>query len=244
MHDVVDYHYYYEKFAKDLCQGIGGKVTVFDFRGHGLSSGQRRYIDSYAEYLDDLESVITQIKDKPRVFVANGMGALVLLNFILERSSKLLDGDKFVFINPLIKFKEEFVQVPNKRLTGLFNLLSYYRLDLNYERQKLIENQELGAHFDLDPLVHSFLSYSLFSEIQTMSKNVMQQSYFFNRPGEFFVSKKSDYFDLDLAKVFIKSFPSTTINLKEYATSAHNLLTSQKSNIVIKDLIECLSLSQ
>ena len=68
-------------------------IYTFDQRGHGQSPGQRGYIESWDEYRDDLERFLDLVHrrepDLPVFVFGHSQGALIALDFIINRSNHL-----------------------------------------------------------------------------------------------------------------------------------------------------------
>ena len=88
-------------------------LVRFDFRGHGESEGARQWIDSFRDYVDDLNSVATwagsALQPKPTFFVGHSLGALVSAYLLAENPSYaaglVADGGAFgpsASISPLL----------------------------------------------------------------------------------------------------------------------------------------------
>jgi alpha-beta hydrolase superfamily lysophospholipase len=65
-------------------------VYGFDLRGHGRSPGQRGYINTWAEFRDDLriflELIPTQKPEVPIFLLGHSLGAIVVLDYVLRYS--------------------------------------------------------------------------------------------------------------------------------------------------------------
>jgi acylglycerol lipase len=76
-----------------LAQGIA--VVAPDHRGHGLSGGRRTTVRRFADYSDDLATVITRARDRwpalHLVLLGHSMGGLIALDYAL-RPGTSLDG--------------------------------------------------------------------------------------------------------------------------------------------------------
>jgi alpha-beta hydrolase superfamily lysophospholipase len=64
--------------------GIG--VLAFDQRGFGASGGRRAYVDSFSEYLDDVETLIAERRalDVPVVLMGHSLGGLVAISYLVS----------------------------------------------------------------------------------------------------------------------------------------------------------------
>ena len=67
------------------------ELVRFDFRGHGHSDGDRQWIDSFRDYIDDLSAVAgwaqKELPPKPTFFVGHSLGALVAVHWLAEQPS-------------------------------------------------------------------------------------------------------------------------------------------------------------
>src|SRR5512140_1946473 len=80
----------------------GYQVALLDFRGHGQSDGRRWYIDTFADYLSDLDAFVAKLSQdgvaRDQLFVvAHSMGALIAAYWGLTRGRHV---SGFVFSSP------------------------------------------------------------------------------------------------------------------------------------------------
>jgi alpha-beta hydrolase superfamily lysophospholipase len=94
VHGYAEHSGRYAQTAADLV-AKGYAVEALDLRGHGRSSGERVYVDSYEDYLNDvdvlLERVRTQHPGKKLFLLGHSMGGGVVSSYIINRKPKL-DG--------------------------------------------------------------------------------------------------------------------------------------------------------
>lgn len=78
-------------------------VLTFDQPGHGLSSGARASIDSFAEYVNALDDVLTAAAALPRPWhlIGQSMGAAVVMEYLVQHTAD--DFAKVVLLAPLIR---------------------------------------------------------------------------------------------------------------------------------------------
>jgi len=64
----------------------GYDVLAYDLRGHGQSGGRRGYVDSFSQYLDDLEDLVIERRQLglPVVVVAHSMGGLIASTYLVQ----------------------------------------------------------------------------------------------------------------------------------------------------------------
>src|SRR5207244_2707110 len=89
---LKDHSGHYAAAATELAER-GYAVYAFDLRGHGLSEGHRVWIDSFEDYLDDLDVFVARVRaresDKPLFLFGHSMGGAIATLYTLERKPPL-----------------------------------------------------------------------------------------------------------------------------------------------------------
>lgn len=92
VHGYAEHSGRYEHVARTFV-AQGARVEAYDQRGYGRSEGRRAYVDSFDQYLADLEQVLerarTRTPDLPVFLFGHSMGGLVVLQYILEKEPDL-----------------------------------------------------------------------------------------------------------------------------------------------------------
>ncbi len=80
VHGVCEHNERYE-YITTVLNNAGYSVVRFDLRGHGKSGGERGHSESYHEYSDDLNEIISIVKkdfsDMPVYVLGHSMGAFI-----------------------------------------------------------------------------------------------------------------------------------------------------------------------
>lgn len=92
LHGICEHSGRYRQTAGYLAER-GYAVETFDLRGHGRSGGERCLVESFQEYLGDLDvflgRVHDRLPDKPVFLLGQGMGGTISLYHIITRRSRL-----------------------------------------------------------------------------------------------------------------------------------------------------------
>ncbi|MDZ4168371.1 MAG: alpha/beta hydrolase [Coriobacteriia bacterium] len=92
IHGIGEHSGRYPNLVEPLARN-GYAVWSFDQRGHGRSEGRRCHVDSWSQYLDDLDAfldlVASELPDAPQVIYGHSMGSLIALDYLLERERAL-----------------------------------------------------------------------------------------------------------------------------------------------------------
>jgi acylglycerol lipase len=92
MHGLKDHSSRYEELAMKLTDH-GVAVYAFDLRGHAHSEGVRVGVDSFEDYVSDLDIFIKRVNakehDAPMFLFGHSMGGAIVTLYTLERKPKL-----------------------------------------------------------------------------------------------------------------------------------------------------------
>ena len=128
----------------------GLSVYIFDARGHGKSPGERAFVDSYDNFLDDLDLLYARVRhrhDLPVFLFGHSMGGGIALRFILTRQPKL---NGVVLSSPLILLPDNTPKILQK-ISPLVSKLAPRLLTVSGPpNEQLAANQEVGKSFGAD----------------------------------------------------------------------------------------------
>lgn len=148
----------------------GFAFVAYDQRGHGKSDGKRGDVHSYDQLLDDLRTVIDQIKkqyDKVPLFLyGHSMGGNVVSSFLLKRDhgdirAAIITSPWFTLAFDPPRWQLSIGKLILKLAPGL---VQSNKLNPN----ELSNDQQVGVDYKNDPLVHDKISPRLFFAIHDM----------------------------------------------------------------------------
>ena len=88
-HGYLEHGLRYSEFADVLSQKHQIAVTVYDFRGHGKSSGARAFVKSWKDYHADLDAVLATLDhESPKFALGHSNGALVCLDYFSDKDNQ------------------------------------------------------------------------------------------------------------------------------------------------------------
>jgi alpha-beta hydrolase superfamily lysophospholipase len=95
VHGLKDHGARYDHVGEWLA-GRGYAIYALDLRGHGESEGERFFVDSFYEYVDDLSVFLQRVRDhepeKPLFLLGHSMGGAVASMLVLDRRPENLRG--------------------------------------------------------------------------------------------------------------------------------------------------------
>jgi len=130
------------------------QVALLDFRGHGQSDGRRWHIDSFSDYLHDLDAFVAKLSQdgvaRDRLFaVGHSQGGLIAALWAI-RHGRLLSG--VVLSSPYFKLarKPPAVKVLAGKLVG--RVVPWLPIAAGLQMSQLTSDPELQRWTDRDPL--------------------------------------------------------------------------------------------
>lgn len=119
VHGLKDHSDRYTQVAEQLTKN-GYAVYAYDLRGHGDSEGQRVWVDSFDQYIGDLEIIYDMVKkaqpNKPIYIFGHSMGGAIATTFALK-NTRSIDG--LILSAPALKAGEDI----NAFLIGVTKIL-------------------------------------------------------------------------------------------------------------------------
>jgi alpha-beta hydrolase superfamily lysophospholipase len=151
VHGLKDHSRRYGDVAKKLTLS-NYSVYAFDLRGHGDSEGQRVWVDSFSDYVDDLQTFYDLVHkkepNKPIFVFGHSMGGAIVTLFSL-RHSRPLAG--IILSGPAIQLDVNFFLRGASKVTGAL-LPTLAVMDLPEE--DFSRDPEVVKAINNDPLVY------------------------------------------------------------------------------------------
>jgi alpha-beta hydrolase superfamily lysophospholipase len=87
----------------------GFAVHALDLRGHGRSHGTRGHVDDFAEYVDDVQAHLIDVRerigDAPLFLMGHSMGGLVVASYVVTKGTDGLRG--VILSSPAIQLPDD-----------------------------------------------------------------------------------------------------------------------------------------
>ena len=143
----------------------GFTVYGFDHRGHGRSPGQRGHINSWEEFLGDVEAFLTEIRKKdtesPLFLYGHSMGGLLALSYALRHPQ----GLKGVIASGPALSQPGVSPILLTLSRIMSKLWPSFSIDTKLDVHLISRDEEVVRAYQEDPLVHSMASARLGTEL-------------------------------------------------------------------------------
>ena len=151
IHGYTEHSGRYQWVAKKFNEN-GINVHSFDLRGYGQSDGERAYIISFDQYLEDVQSFIKDLEFEGDVFMlGHSMGGLIVSRYLIEHPETKCNG--VILSGPGLKVGDDispFLVKISAVLSALFPKLKTTRLDSQF----ISRDPKVVDDYDNDPLVY------------------------------------------------------------------------------------------
>lgn len=167
LHGYMDHGGRYAEVARYLTQR-GFAATALDFRGHGKSHGQRGYVASFQQYLDDMRAGL-DLLDEPKFVLGHSNGALITLDYLASHTPTLAG---VCVTNPFLAQTHPVTGL--KRAVGTFagNYIPRLSLPSGLKAEELTDDPELQRAHKRDSLVFGNANAGWFREASAAQDRV------------------------------------------------------------------------
>lgn len=154
MHGYAEHCRRYDELSEYLLER-GHGVFRLDARGHGRSGGQRGYIRSYSEYVDDLRAFVGQVRERyprrPLFLLGHSNGGLVAIRAVQQGLSGL---EGLVLTSPLLDLRPQRKPVSAFVARWLSRALPRLPLPNGIHARDLTHDPVIREAHGADPWVH------------------------------------------------------------------------------------------
>lgn len=214
----------------------GYDVYAFDLRGHAHSKGERVYVESFTDYVTDLELFLARVKraepGKPVFLLGHSMGAAIVTRYVQTHPG----GVQGVALSAgALKVGEPAIVVGSSRLLAkLAPRAPLFQLDLD----DFSRDPQVVAASKADPLVaqggapvHTAVQIiDAIAALQAQAPDIMLPVFFMHGTADTITPPEG-------SQALYARIPSPQKSMKLYEGLAHDLLHEPEKEQVLSDLI-------
>lgn len=218
------------KYIEGLC-GHNVNIFQYDLRGHGRSSGEKAYIQSFEQYYKDLEDCISYLRDKYEmkeyILFGHSMGALITYGF----AQKFLNEDSQMPKGIILSAPPVALPGPLGKAVGLIPdsivaKLASYKASLPLgglvDLKHLSHRQEIAKEYVEDKFNHLKLHTKLLLELVKESRSVFAKPLGHDLPLYCAYGTRDGVVDPDALKNYFTNI-QTQVHLKAIDGAYHEI---------------------
>jgi alpha-beta hydrolase superfamily lysophospholipase len=175
-HGFAEYSGRYAHVA-DHFANEGIAVYALDHRGHGLSEGHRGHVDSFDDYLADLDTFFEMVKEmekgKKIFLLGHSMGGAISVAYALKYPKKMKG---LILSSPWLKTANPPAPELVQQIVALSQSNPTQDLPAPVEPKNLTHDTAVCEAYDKDPLVFKTLTARFIVEIFTALENALKNA--------------------------------------------------------------------
>jgi alpha-beta hydrolase superfamily lysophospholipase len=220
----------------------GFSVAALDFRGHGQSQGRRWHIESFQDYLDDLDAFMALVREGAalgRVFVvAHSQGALIAVTWATEAPR---DVAGFVLSSPYFRLRltPPRLKILGARLAG--KVVPWLPVSTGLRVEDLTSDPEMQRWTDEDPLYGRATTPRWFAESQRAQAEIFRRAASFSYPLLVLAGGGDPIADPAAERAFHDASASKDKVFHQYEGFRHELFNERGRERPIGDTVAWLS---
>ncbi|MCF7825938.1 MAG: lysophospholipase [Candidatus Marinimicrobia bacterium] len=240
-HGVAEHSSRYAHVAQSLVEA-GYTVVGFDLRGHGRSSGKRNYINSFQDYLNDLQEVLNRTKSSypnlPLFLFGHSMGGAIVTLFTIERTPEV----KGVLLSaPSVKISDDISPFLQK-VSGLISAILPKLPVVKLASADISKDPKVVKDYDQDPLNYrGGILARTGAEMLNTTKIIAAHAHTIQLPIIIMHGSSDKLADVTGSEMLYANVSSTDKTLKIYEGLYHEILNEPEQDEVKSDIINWLN---
>ncbi|MDI7202901.1 alpha/beta hydrolase [Leptospira santarosai] len=229
-HGIGEHSGRYE-FLVEAFAGTGTTFYLIDSRGHGRSEGKRGAVDSFSDYLSDLDQLLEIAKKKEKVskvtLLGHSMGAAIS-TFYAEEGTNQGNLNALIISALPIKVKLDFVMKIKKGIAPLMaDILPNLTLPTGLNVNHLSHDKAVVDAYVKDPLVHGMASTYLGNMLLNSEEPILANAGKIKIPIYIFHGKEDQIADSTGSEMFFEVVGSSDKSLKIYEGLYHETMNER-----------------
>ncbi len=204
----------------------GYQVALMDFRGHGQSDGRRWYIDTFADYLSDLDAFVAKLSQdgvaNDQLFVvAHSQGGLIAALWGLSRGRHVTG---FVMTSPYFRLarRAPLLKVVGAKIVG--RAVPWLPVSTGIRTDDLTSDADFARWTERDPLYGRATTPRWFDESTKVQREVMRRAPEWEHPLLVLAGSADRLADTSAMRAFVEAARAQDKQFTVYEGFRHEVL--------------------
>jgi alpha-beta hydrolase superfamily lysophospholipase len=240
VHGLAEHSGRYSHVAEHLTRN-GYAVGALDMRGHGKSEGERVWVESFDEFLDDTASFLARVSELlpgvPTFLMGHSMGGAIVLLYAITRNQ---DMQGMIVSGASVKIPEDVSPLLQK-VSGVMGRFLPKLKTIVLDSADLSRDPEVVLGYDNDPLVYRGGIYArVAAEILQVAGRIQESMEAIKLPLLIMHGTEDKLGAVEGSQELNARVSSTDTTLKLYQGFYHEILNEVEKELVLADLVEWL----
>lgn len=239
VHGLFEHSGRYEELG-DSMAGHRYSTFALDIRGHGASEGRRGHIARFDVLLQDLDRFRREVQGLlpigvPMFLLGHSMGGLVALRYLEEYDAPFAGA---IITSPWLGTAYD---APRWKVMmgNVFNrILPAFPFSVQLDPADLTHDDERGADYAEDPLIHSTITPRMFSELSSAIDTAFRRGERIKVPVLFLLAGEDTLVSTDRSLAFARSLPTERVTVEVHEGMRHEVLQERGRATVLAEIRE------
>lgn len=231
LHDMMEHHEYYTELISKL-RRQGYHVITGDLPGHGQTTRVHKgHISDFYQYVDRVVEwyEMSQSYELPTFVIGQGLGGLIALEAIRQ---KHIEVEGLVLLNPLLSFKQSFMNRKNTLKTSVRTTSDETRFNPGIQMKYFTEDKKFLERYEKDELLVRKVSYHWYRTVINQMKTTTEYlDDFPDTPILSMFSRKDEIIEPFLSSKYVKQISTNDLRVIMIDNVEHSIFQREDNTI-------------
>lgn len=239
-HGIGEHSGRYDQVARYFCD----KNIAFyalDHQGHGQSDGKRGHIPNFKNFVEDLERfrqfILSSQGDAPLFLMGHSMGGLIAFRYLIEHQDHVNGA---IFSAPSLKIKMQIPAWKNAMALALARIAPSITVKNGINADLLTHDESVVNLYRNDPLVHPFISLSLYFDMIDTGEYCLEQAHRITCPVLFLFGGNDEITDIETTRQAFDKMHSDDKQFHVFKGEFHEILNELNKKEIFATILNWL----